>query len=229
VTFPRTTRASQPGFLKQSCVAASRKTETETSNCDAVSWKSLLCADGFPELIVQLVRNGGFTEERIDYSVRELMRQNFEIGLFDHPLSTRASLAPLWPTPYVVRLGKEYQRRTFTLLTNAKNFPPLPAASRTFNKLYIEGINSTVLQKYNIQTVATPEEADYAILCLRSPSKPTTLQGALGEINNGTLEYGDEEKACQAKIYSAAPTIVDIKFNRPTAVPEIVEPGQRAM
>lgn len=180
-------------------------------------------ADGFPELIVQLVRNGSITEERIDESVRKLMRQKFEIGLFDRPFVDENIAAATVANPYFVRLGKEYQRRTFTLLTNNDNILPLPAASRTSNKFYVEGINSTILEKYKMQTVATPEEADYAILRLRSPFKPTTLQGALGEINNGTLEYSDEEKARQAKIYSAVPTIVDIKFNRPPAVPEIVD------
>jgi hypothetical protein len=151
------------------------------------------------------------------------MRQKFEIGLFDHPFVDEDVAAATVANPYFARLGKEYQRRTFTLLTNPENFLPLPAAIRTDKKFYTEGINSTVLEKYNMQTVATPEEADYAILRLRSPFKPTTIQGALGEINNGTLEYSDEEKARQANIYNAVPTIVDIKFNRPPAVPEIAE------
>jgi beta-glucosidase len=149
-------------------------------------------ADGFPELIVQLVCNGIITEERIDYSVRKLMRQRSEIGLFHHPFVDENIVAATVANPYFVHLGKEYQRRTFTLLTNINNFLPLLGTSHTAKMFYIEGINSTVLEKYNIRTVATPEKANYAILRLRSPFKPTTLQGALGEINNGTLEYSDE-------------------------------------
>lgn len=79
------------------------------------------------------------------------------------------------------------------------------------------------MEQYGLTTVDSPEDADYAFLRMRSPYQSTTLTGPLGEINNGTLEYNAEEKERQAAIYDAVPTIVDIKFNRPPAVPEIVD------
>lgn len=178
-------------------------------------------ADGFPEVIVELVNNGTITEERIDYSVRKLLHEKFQLGLFENPYVDEDAAAATVANPYFTRLGQEYQRRVFTLLTN-DGIVPLPAAARNA-KFYVEGINSTFMDALNLQTVDTPEEADYALLRLRSPFKPTTLTGPLGEINNGTIEFSDEEKARQAKIYSTVPTIVDIKFNRPPAVPEIVD------
>ncbi|KFA80349.1 hypothetical protein S40288_08437 [Stachybotrys chartarum IBT 40288] len=178
-------------------------------------------AEGFPETIVGLVRNGTISEERINYSVRKLMREKFIMGLFDDPYVDEDAAATTVANAYFTRLGKEFQRRTFTLLTN-DGILPLPYSARSA-RFYVEGIDEDTLTNYSISVVDTPEEADYALLRLRSPFEPTTLTGPLGEINNGTLEYSDEEKARQAHIYTTVPTIVDIKFNRPPAVPEIVD------
>ena len=44
-----------------------------------------------PELVVELVRSGRVTEERIDQSVRRLLREKFVLGLFDATLPRRRS------------------------------------------------------------------------------------------------------------------------------------------
>ena len=38
-----------------------------------------------PEIVVELVRSGRIGEERIDMSVRRLLRDKFRLGLFDDP------------------------------------------------------------------------------------------------------------------------------------------------
>ncbi|KAI9149942.1 putative beta-glucosidase C [Paramyrothecium foliicola] len=178
-------------------------------------------ADGYPETIVELVNEGTISEERIDYSVRKLMKEKFQLGLFDNPYVDVDAAVITVANPYFTRLGREFQRRTMTLLTN-DGILPLPHSARSA-RFYVEGIDEETMFDYNLTVVATPEEADYAFLRLRSPFKPTTITGALGEINNGTLEFDDAEKERQSKIYSTVPTVVDIKFNRPPAVPEIAE------
>ncbi|MFE2836642.1 hypothetical protein ACFXI6_37525 [Streptomyces mirabilis] len=41
-----------------------------------------------PEVIVELVRSGRVTEERVDESVRRLLREKFTLGLFEKPYGT---------------------------------------------------------------------------------------------------------------------------------------------
>ncbi|OHW89802.1 glycoside hydrolase family 3 protein [Colletotrichum incanum] len=178
-------------------------------------------ADGFPDLIVELVKEGSVTEERIDYSVRKLMKEKFELGLFDNPYVDVEAAVKTVNNPYFARLGRELQRCSLTLLTN-DGILPLPPSARSA-RFYVEGIPGVVMESYGLTVVGSPQEADYALLRLRSPYKPTSLVGPLGEINNGTIEYNLTEKTRQAEVYSAVPTVVDIKFNRPPAVPEIVE------
>ena len=38
-----------------------------------------------PELVIQLVKDGRLSEERIDISIKRLLRQKFQLGLFDNP------------------------------------------------------------------------------------------------------------------------------------------------
>ncbi|EKJ73041.1 hypothetical protein FPSE_06829 [Fusarium pseudograminearum CS3096] len=175
-----------------------------------------------PELIIELVKKGLVPESRIDESVRKLMREKFELGLFDNPFVDVERATRIAGNDYFSRLGNETQRRAFTMLTNKDNILPLPLAALDA-KFYIEGMEAEALEQRNLTVVDKPEDADYAFLRLASPFKPTTAPGLPAMINNGSIEFNATEKARQAKIYATLPTIVDIRLNRPAAVPEVAE------
>ncbi|KAF5984408.1 periplasmic beta-glucosidase beta-xylosidase precursor [Fusarium coicis] len=175
-----------------------------------------------PELIIELVNKGLISEARIDESVRKLMKEKFELGLFDNPFVDVDKAERIAGNDYFSRLGNETQRRAFTLLTNKNGVLPLPLSALNA-KFYIEGIEPEVMESRNLSVVENPEDADYAFLRLASPFKPTTAPGLPAMINNGSLEFNTTEKARQAKIYATLPTVVDIRLNRPAAVPEVAE------
>ncbi|KAG5788566.1 hypothetical protein H9Q69_012372 [Fusarium xylarioides] len=175
-----------------------------------------------PELIIELVNKGLISEARIDESVRKLMKEKFELGLFDDPFVDVDKAERLAGNDYFSRLGNETQRRAFTLLTNKDDVLPLPLSALSA-KFYIEGIEPEAMKARNLSVVENPEDADYAFLRLASPFKPTTAPGLPAMINNGSLEFNTTEKARQAKIYAMLPTVVDIRLNRPAAVPEVAE------
>lgn len=175
-----------------------------------------------PELMVQAVNEGLLSEEQIDSSVWKLMREKFELGLFDDPFVDVDAAVELVGNEEFSRLGNETQRRALTLLTNNDEFLPLPSEARK-SRFYVEGIPTSAMESRNLATVDSPQEADYALLRLVSPFKPTTGDLMASSINNGSLEYNATEQARQAKIYTSLPTVVDITLNRPAAVPEIAE------
>ncbi|KAH6981360.1 periplasmic beta-glucosidase/beta-xylosidase [Ilyonectria sp. MPI-CAGE-AT-0026] len=175
-----------------------------------------------PELVVKLVNQGSLSEARIDTSVRKLIKEKFELGLFDNPFVNPDVAERVVGNEYFSRLGNETQRRAFTLLTNPDDFLPLPLSALDAS-FYVEGIEPSILKSRNLKVVDTPQEADYAFLRLASPFKPTTASGLAASINNGSIEFNTTEKSRQAEIYSTVPTVVDIKFNRPAAVPEIAD------
>ena len=176
-----------------------------------------------PELVVELVESGRLSEERLNVSVRRLLKEKFVLGLFDSPFVDPESAARVVGNPYFYRMGQEAQRRSYTLLKNEDDVLPLRNLDPA-TKLYVEGLNETLLADRGYTVVEEPEDADLALLRLPPPFSPreNTLSTLMG-FQAGTLEYSDEEKERQAAIYAAVPTIVDIYFDRPVAVPEVAE------
>ncbi|KAL7622839.1 hypothetical protein AAE478_006518 [Parahypoxylon ruwenzoriense] len=174
-----------------------------------------------PELIVQLVNEGIVSEERLDISVRRLLREKFILGLFDNPFVDPDAAERVVGNDYFVRLGEDAQRRAYTLLTNKNDILPLRKASSN-TKFYIEGFNATLLQNRNFTVVGAPADADYAILRLDAPyeRRPGFFESLF---HAGSLEFAADQRERQAAIYTAVPTIVDLKLDRPVAVPEVAE------
>lgn len=178
------------------------------------------------DLIIELVQKNIVPEERLDVSVRRLLREKFILGLFDQPYVDVEAAVKTVGQPEWIKLGYETQRKSFTLLTNDDKTLPIKTAGSA--KFYIEGFNKTFLEKRNMQVVSTPEEADYAFLRLNAPYEPRP-GGFEKNYHSGSLEYNATEKARQAAIYAAVPTIVDIYLDRPAAVPEIAEQASALM
>ncbi|KAI6784441.1 periplasmic beta-glucosidase/beta-xylosidase [Emericellopsis cladophorae] len=173
------------------------------------------------ELLVQLVEDGLTAESRIDHSVAKLLKQKFELGLFDQPLVDKKAAQKLVGNEDFRLLGNDTQRRSFTLLTNHDNILPLGRRARKA-KIYAEGIPVSVLESWGLTVVEHVDEADYAFLRMGSP-KETPHPTNPNYFNNGTLEFNSTERARQAAIYSRVPTIVDIKAVRVPAIPEVAE------
>jgi len=174
-----------------------------------------------PELIVELVEMGRIEESRLDRSVRMLLREKFALGLFEQPYVDVEAAKRVVGNPYFVRLGNEAQRKQYTLLTNNENILPLSPDAKA-PKFYVEGFNATLLTSRGMQVVEAVEEADLALMRLQAPYEPRP-GGFEANYHAGSLEYNATEKARQASIYAAVPTIVDIYLDRPAAIPEIAE------
>ncbi|KAM0197799.1 hypothetical protein ACHAPI_004530 [Fusarium lateritium] len=198
------------------------KTELERARRVLEAGCDIFGGETKPELIIDLVNKGLVSEARIDESVRKLMKEKFELGLFDNPFVNVERAVRIAGNDYFSRLGNETQRRAFTLLTNKDDILPLPLTALDA-KFYIEGIEPEALKARNLTVVDEPEDADYAFLRIPSPFKPTTAPGLPQTINNGSIEFNSTEKARQAKIYATLPTVVDIRLNRAAAVPEVAE------
>jgi beta-glucosidase len=172
------------------------------------------------DLIIELVKKNMVSEERINESLRKLLREKFLLGLFDNPFVNADAAVKLVGNDKFRREGNEAQRKSFTLLSNNENVLPLKDAAKL--KFYIEGFNKTYMEKRNLQVVSTPAEADFALLRLQAPYVPRP-GGFESRYHAGSLEYNTTERTRQAAIYCAVPTIVDMYLDRPAAIPEVVE------
>lgn len=210
------------GIITDRAWGLEEETELERTRRAIEAGCDILGGETNPELMVKAVEEGLLSEEKIDSSVRKLMREKFELGLFDKPYVDVEEAVRIVGNEEFSRIGNETQRRALTLLTNSDDFLPLSSETQG-SRFYVEGIPASAMEARDLTVVDTPSEADLAILRLVSPFKPTTAEGLASSINNGSLEYNATERARQAEIYATVPTVVDITLNRPAAVPEIAE------
>jgi len=180
--------------------------------------------ENIPELLVELVNDGKISEQRLDVSVRRLLRDKFRLGLFDNPYVDADSAKNIVGQSEFVKLGHLSQRRSIVLLKNLiidnDNFLPLSGRP----KIYIENINNIVANNY-CQVVSTPEAADYAILRLAAPWQPPSNDANMLEsfFHQGDLDFKGEEKERLLKVAETVPTIIDIYLDRPAVIPQITQ------
>ena len=171
-----------------------------------------------PELVVQLVRSGAVTEERVDVSVRRLLREKFVLGLFDaDPLDLDHALATIGRDDFVAA-GAAAQRASITRLTAAADGPAaLPLAQGL--TVYVEGFHGDAASRLG-RLVDDPADADLAVLRLAAPFEPRPGRFE-SMFHAGSLAFPAQERDRLLAVCAAVPTVVDLYLDRPAVVPEL--------
>jgi beta-glucosidase len=170
-----------------------------------------------PELIIELVKTGRISEERLDRSVERLLRLKFQLGLFDNPFVDSASVPQVVGKPEFLAAGVESQKRAMTLLKNEERVLPLQKGI----KIFIKNISPSVAAQYG-QVVADPADADIAILRLETPWYPVDSPNKFARgFHHGDLDFKGEAKAEILALLNRMPTIVVLYLDRPAVIPEI--------
>jgi len=173
-----------------------------------------------PHHVVNLVKNGKLPEERVDESVRRLLRQKFQLGLFDNPYVDVAQAAKTVGREDFKKAGEAAQRRALTLLKNDKKTLPLTPGKW---KIFVKNIDPKTAANYGT-VVANPEDADFAILRLNTPWVPVETQNPFARgFHHGDLDFKGTEKDSILQLLGTVPTIVDLYLDRPAVIPEISE------
>ena len=171
-----------------------------------------------PEVVVQLVKEGKVSEKRIDESVKRLLRQKFQLGLFDDPYVDVTRSEKVFSDTKGKEEGEASQRRAITLLKNDNKQLPLKAGSL---KIYVENIDKKVAAQY-ATVVDKPQDADLAIIRLKTPWYPVETNNFMARMfHHGDLDFKGTKKDSILQLLNAIPTIVDIYLDRPAVIPEI--------
>jgi beta-glucosidase len=175
-----------------------------------------------PDLVLELLENGKLTETRIDQSVRRVLKQKFQLGLFDNPFVDETRIPEVFGNPETMAAGLAAQSSAMTLLKNADNVLPLSGSPR----VYVKNVDPAAAAQYAL-VVETPEEADFAILRLETPWVPldTSNDFARG-FHHGDLDFKGEAKAEILTLLKTTPTVVVIYLDRPAVIPEISAAAQ---
>ncbi|WP_408003853.1 glycoside hydrolase family 3 protein [Puerhibacterium puerhi] len=181
-----------------------------------------LGGEACPELVVELVRSGRVSEERLDVSVRRLLAEKFVLGLFDERRYVDEDAAErVVGHPDLVAAGRRAQSRAVTVLQNAADGAarlPLAAGLR----VYVEGLAEGESLGAGDTLVAAPKEADVALLRLKAPFEERG-PGFESFFHAGSLEFPADVVAHVRDVASRVPTIVDVYLDRPAILAPLVE------
>jgi beta-glucosidase len=170
-----------------------------------------------PEHIVELVKTGRVSPARLDQSVRRVLRLKFQLGLFDNPFVDEARVAEVLGAPASVSAGTDSQRRAMTLLKNDGHVLPL----RDQLKIFVLNVDAYIARQY-ARVVEAPQEADFAILRLKTPWYPVETRNPFARgFHHGDLDFSGPAKAEILALLRTVPTIVVIYLDRPAVIPEI--------
>jgi len=157
-------------------------------------------------------------ETRIDESVRRLLKQKFQLGLFDNPYIDASKAAGVVGKDEFKKAGEASQRKAITLLKNSAQILPLKTGQL---KIYVLNIDRKVAAEYGI-LVDKPKDADIAILRLKTPFYPVKSDIAMSRMfHHGDLDFKGHQKDSILQLLRTVPTIVDIYLDRPAVIPEI--------
>ena len=179
--------------------------------------------EAIPDLLVELVRSGEVSEERIDESARRLLREKFVLGLFDEPFVDVERAEAIVGNAEFRAAGDAAQRASVTLLTNrvlAGSESAVLPLSRGI-KVYLEGVDAAVAGTY-ATVVETPEEADVAIVRIGAPfeQRATFFENFF---HAGSLDFTQEKVDELRALAATVPTIVDVFLDRPAILTPFVD------
>ena len=168
-----------------------------------------------PSLVVDAVNQGLLTTARVDESVQRVLKQKFELGLFENPFVDAAAANAIAGSAAFTTVGDAAQAKSLTLLKN--NVQLLPAAPAGKRNVWLSGVAASAATAMGYTVVTDLAKADLAVVRLSDP-----LGGAdLTDLNftGGEADY----KAFQAAVNAGVPTVAVPKLDRPLVLTNVVD------
>ena len=173
-----------------------------------------------PELVVELVKEGRVSEERINQAASRILQWHFILGLFENPYVDPAKAATVLQSPENEAFGLECQRVSNVLLTN--NGGTLPAKEGI--KVFVEGIDPALAASYG-KVVDQPADAD--LIIYRTTSSPDRTGGSRQASAEVDIDFPAGKFArLQELVASGKPVVADIN---PTGSSLVITPELKAL
>ncbi|MFT2797015.1 glycoside hydrolase family 3 N-terminal domain-containing protein [Serratia sp. N21D137] len=190
-----------------------------------------------PSDLIEAINQQQLPIATIDASVTRILQQKFELGLFEKPYVDEAKAVKIVGNAEFQQQGDDAQRRAQILLQNNNSLLPLALSGK---KVFLHNVNATVAARYGLEVVATPEEAEIAILRVDTPHQNDPHYPFGVSVNFGQLGFDDAETVVldqKAGTYSGSedyrlikqvkalnlPTVISVYLDRPAILTNIVD------
>jgi beta-glucosidase len=193
-----------------------------------------------PSMLLETVKKGMVSEARINESITRLLKEKFDLGLFENPyVDVDAAVKTVGNAAFQEK-GNLAMRKSIVLLRNdAKVLPITPKTTERRPKVYFEtyfddGKTKTPVKvfkpevnKWNLEFVSTKEEADVVILWL------TPNGGSLFSSNGSPIELQlSKNKIDVAHVNETTyhkPTVMIINYTSPWVIDEVDNPNVKTV
>jgi beta-glucosidase len=179
-----------------------------------------------PTPLLETVKSGMVEMKLIDNSVYRLLMEKFELGLFENAYVDEDAAEKLVGNKEFQKKADIAFRKSIVLLRNEKETLPLKAKTKIYFESYFQkkgASASNVYQpaenKYDIQFVKTPEEADVIVVWITSGSK--SLFDADGSPLYLSLSKNAVDVDYINKLTAKKPTTLIINYTNPWVIDEI--------
>ncbi|MGQ6547995.1 glycoside hydrolase family 3 N-terminal domain-containing protein [Serratia sp. IR-2025] len=190
-----------------------------------------------PSDLIEAINQQQLPIAAIDASVTRILQQKFELGLFEKPYVDEAKAVKIVGNAEFQQQGDDAQRRAQILLQNNNSLLPLALSGK---KVFLHNVNATVAARYGLEVVATPQEAEIAILRVDTPHQNDPHYPFGVSVNFGQLGFDDAETVVldeKAGTYSGSedyrlikqvkalnlPTVISVYLDRPAILTNIVD------
>ncbi|GGD26165.1 beta-glucosidase [Microbacterium faecale] len=171
--------------------------------------------------VLDLVASGAVSEETITTAAARTATVLIRMGLADTELARRPD-AYVLPRVADVAAGRRAQSRAVTVLKYEAATLPIRRAHR----VYLDGVSPDALP--DGWTVASLEEAELAFIRRTAPFEPRDTYFLEAGMQQGSLDFPDEDVTEIARVAAHAPTVVVVTLTRPAILTEI-EPHAAAL
>ena len=174
------------------------------------------------EVVIELVKKGLIPLSRIDASVKRILKNKFDLGLFDNPYVEVDRVKSRVNTERNIKLGKEAQKQSMVLLKNDSTLP----LEKNIN-IFVDGFNAKSIVHGNV--VSDVKDADVIVSYVHTVfngNQPSGIDRLVDNVlssifPNQDLNFSPEILEKLEEFSSIKPLIVIVDLNRPAILDSI--------
>lgn len=173
-------------------------------------------------VVLELIKNGLIPLSGIDASVKRILKNKFDLGLFDNPYVEIDQVKNRVNTKRNIRLGREAQKQSMVLLKNDSVLP----LDKNIN-IFVDGFNNKSLVHGN--SVNNIEDADVIVSYVHTVfngNQPSGIDRLVDNVlssifPNQDLNFSAEILEKLEEFSSIKPLVVIVDLNRPAILDSI--------
>ena len=174
------------------------------------------------EVVIELVKKGLMPLSRIDASVKRILKNKFDLALFDNPYVEVDQVKSRVNTERNIKLGKEAQKQSMVLLKNDSTLP----LEKNIN-IFVDGFNAKSIVHGNV--VSDIKDADVIVSYVHTVfngNQPSGIDRLVDNVlssifPNQDLNFSPEILEKLEEFSSIKPLIVIVDLNRPAILDSI--------